>query len=343
MKGLFLHVFRSAGRLGLGFLAATLILIGPGSGARGADPTMGEIMNAVVEVHAEIRPDARSVASLGQTRAGSGVLIGDQGLILTIGYIVMEAERIRVRPRGGPTMDADLVAYDHDTGFGLLRARGEITAAPLELGDSDALEDGDRLLVVSVGEQMPVSPVQVVSRRSFAGSWEYLLEKAIYTMPAHREFGGAALIDQAGKLVGIGSLIINDAPGPETEGFGNMFVPVDILKPVLSSLVATGRSGTPAGPWLGVYLREVQGQLLVLRVSEGGPAATAGLLPGEVILGVDGHRVSSLEDFFRQVRSRGGAGADVPLDVLAYKDSDMSVRKLAVTSRDRHGWLRMGN
>jgi len=112
---------------------------------------------------------------------------------------------------------------------------------------------------------------------------------------------------------------------------------------VLSSLVATGRSGTPAGPWLGVYLREVQGQLLVLRVSEGGPAATAGLLPGEVILGVDGHRVSSLEDFFRQVRSRGGAGADVPLDVLAYKDSDMSVRKLAVTSRDRHGWLRMGN
>ena len=343
MQGLFLHVFRYAARFALGSLAVTLILIGSDSRVRGAEPTMGEIMNAVVEIHAEIRPDARSVASLGESRGGSGVLIGDQGLILTIGYIVMEAKRIRVRPRGGPTLDADLVAYDHDTGFGLLRARGTISAKPLELGNSDALKEGDRLLVVSVGEQMPVSPVQVVSRRSFAGSWEYLLENAIYTMPAHREFGGAALIDQSGKLVGVGSLIINDAPGPETEGYGNMFVPVEILKPVLSSLVATGRSNAPAGPWLGVYLREVQGQLLVLRVADGGPAATAGLSPGEVILGVDGHRVSTLEDFFRRVRARGGAGTDVPLDVLTYKDSDMSVRKLAVTSRDRHGWLRMGN
>ncbi|MBT6095969.1 MAG: serine protease [Rhodospirillaceae bacterium] len=318
------------------------ILGGNGSApSQAGEPTIGEILNAVVEIHAEIRPDARSLGTLGDTRSGSGVLIGDGGLILTIGYIIMEAERIRVRPRGGPTMEADVVAYDHDTGFGLLRARQTIDAAPLELGSSKALDERARLLVVSVGDQRPVSPVQVVSRRAFAGSWEYLLERAIYTMPPHQEFGGAALVDQSGKLVGIGSLMVHDAPGPDIDGFGNMFVPVELLKPVLDSLVKTGRSEGSVGPWLGVYTREVEGQLLILRLAAGGPGEVAGLHPGEVILGVGGKKITGMTDFFRKVRAQGDAGAEVSLDVLTLKSADMSVRKVAVKSRDRHSWLRL--
>ncbi len=333
-------LFRNVRHLAI-FLVA-VIVIGAGPKAVGAsEPTIGEILNAVVEIHTEIRPDARSVGSLGDMRSGSGVLIGDGGLILTIGYIIMEAQRIRVRPRGGPTMEADVVAYDHDTGFGLLRARQAIDAAPLELGTSKELAEGARLLVVSIGEQRPVSPVQVVSRRSFAGSWEYLLERAIYTMPMHREFGGAALIDQSGKVVGIGSLMIHDAPAPDVDGFGNMFVPVDLLKPVLDTLVETGRNDEHIGPWLGVYTREVEGQLLILRLASDGPGEIAGLRPGEVILGVGGEKISGMADFFRKVRAQGSAGAEVSLDILTLKSSDMSVRKVAVKSRDRHTWLRL--
>jgi S1-C subfamily serine protease len=306
-----------------------------------AEPTIGEIMNAVVEVHADIKPNARTVDSLGPSRTGSGVLIGDDGLIVTIGYIIMEADRLRVRTRAGTAVPADFVAYDHETGFGLLRARQPIGATPLVLGNSDTLKKGARLLVVSVGQSMPVSPVEVVSRRLFAGYWEYLLDRAIYTMPPHREYGGAALVNQSGQLVGIGSLLINDAPGPRQQGHGNMFVPVAVLKPVLDSLISSGRVGHTARPWLGVYTEELRGQLVITRLAKEGPGENAGLHPGEVVLGVNGDRVKGMADFFRKVRSQGSAGAEVSLDILTYSKTDMSVRKVAVKSRDRHGWLRL--
>lgn len=308
-----------------------------------ADPTMGEIMNAVVEVHAEIRANARTVETLGPTRTASGVLIGEDGLIVTIGYVIMEAERLRVRTRDGDLVLADFVAYDHDSGFGLLRAREPLGATPLVMGDSSALDEGERLLVVSVGTGMPISPVQVVSRRAFAGYWEYLLDSAIFTMPPHREYGGAALVDQSGKLVGIGSLLINDAPGVGEQGFGNMFIPVAVLKPVLRSLVGTGRAGVPARPWLGIYAQEFEGRLFIRKLAIDGPGEQAGLKPGEIILGVGGQSVKGLGDFLRKVHARGAAGTEVPLDILSHETDDFAVRQIAVKSRDRHGWLRLGN
>ncbi len=327
---------------GLFVALATVLQLGMATRAA-ADPTMGEIMAAVVAVRAEIRPNARTMETLGPSRTGSGVLIGDDGLILTIGYVVMEAERIEVLTRDGARVAADFVAYDHDSGFGLLRARERLKARPVELGDSGALEKGARLLVVSVGMGMPISPVQVVSRRPFAGYWEYLLDSAIYTMPPHREYGGAALIDQSGKLVGIGSLLINDAPGPTTEGFGNMFVPVEVLKPVLSQLVKSGRGDRPVRPWLGVYSQEFDGQLIIRKLAQDGPGERAGLKLGDVILGVDGHKVTGLVEFYRMVHARGAAGSEVPLDIMSQNAADISVRQIAVKSADRHGWLRLGN
>ena len=323
--------------------AVALWALGAGAAAKAAESTMGEIMNAVVAVHAEIRPNGRTVDTLGPSRTGSGVLVGDDGLILTIGYIVMEAASIDVLTRQGQRVPADFVAYDHDSGFGLLRARRPLDVKPLELGDSDALKEGAKLLVVSIGLGVPVTPVQVVSRRPFAGYWEYLLDSAIYTMPPHREYGGAALIDQAGKLVGIGSLLLNDAPAQGVQGFGNMFVPVGVLKPVLSQLVKSGRSGRPVRPWLGVYSQEFDGQLIVSKLAAGGPGELAGLKLGDIILGVGGRKVTNLVDFYRMVHARGRAGSVVPLDILSQKDADIAVRQVEVTSADRHGWLRLGN
>lgn len=335
----FIRIFRVSAIIAV-FVAA----LGPApSPAWAADPTMGEIMSAVVAVHAEIRANGRTIDTLGPSRTGSGVLIDDDGLILTIGYIVMEAERLEVITRDGVRTPADFVAYDHDSGFGLLRARQPLGVSPVKLGVSDGLEQGARLLVVSVGLGVPVTPVQVVSRRPFAGYWEYLLDRAIYTMPPHREYGGAALIDQSGKLVGIGSLMINDAPGPATPGFGNMFVPVDVLKPVLAALVKSGRPVKPAKPWLGVYSQEFEGQLIIGKLAADGPGERAGLNLGDVILGVDGHKVTNLVDFYRKIHARGAAGAEVPLDILTQEAADISVRKVAVKSADRRAWLRLGN
>jgi serine protease Do len=217
-----------------------------------AEPTMAEIMNSVVAVHAEIRANARTVDTLGPSRTGSGVVIGADGLILTIGYLILEAENLYVLTRQGTSTPADFVAHDHDSGFGLLRARQPLGVKPLPLGDSEALKAGAKLLVLSVGLGVPVTPVAIASRRTLAGYWEYLLDGAIFTMPPHQEHGGAALIDQQGRLVGIGSLLVNDVPGPAVRGVGNMFVPVDVLKPVLAKLVASGRTGRAVRPWLGL-------------------------------------------------------------------------------------------
>ncbi|MEK9754348.1 MAG: S1C family serine protease [Rhodospirillaceae bacterium] len=311
--------------------------------APAAEPTMAEIMNSVVAVHAEIRANARTAETLGPSRTGSGVVIGADGLILTIGYLILEAENLYVLTRQGTSTPADFVAYDHDGGFGLLRARQPLGVKPLPLGDSEALKAGAKLLVVSVGLGVPVTPVAIASRRTFVGYWEYLLDGAIFTMPPHQEHGGAALIDQQGRLVGIGSLLVNDAPGPAVRGVGNMFVPVDVLKPVLAKLVASGRTGRAVRPWLGLYSQEFDGRLTIVKLAQGGPAAEAGLRRGDVILGVSGRKVASLAELYRAIHARGGAGVEVPLDIMRHEASDISVLRVSVKSADRHGWLRMGN
>ncbi len=308
-----------------------------------AEPTMGDIMNAVVAVHAEIRANARTMDTLGPSRTGSGVVIGADGLILTIGYLVMEAQNLYVLTRQGVSTQADFIAYDHDSGFGLLRARQPLGVKPMELGDGDALKQGAKLLVVSAGLGVPVTPVEVASRRTFAGYWEYLLESAIFTMPPHQAHGGAALIAPSGKLVGIGSLRVNDAPGPQIRGIGNMFVPVDVLKPVLAELLKSGRSGRKVWPWLGLYSQEYDGQLIIAKLAEGGPAEQAGLKRGDVILGVAGRKATNLIDFYRLIHARGGAVTEVPLDILTHGSSDIEVRRVAINSADCHGWLRLGN
>ena len=309
--------------------------------AEAPERSFGDIVDAVVRIQTEIKPGARTARSLGLQRAGSGVVIDDKGLILTIGYLIMESKSVQVTARTGQTTAADVIAYDHRSGFGLLRTRAHLGIKPLKLGAPETLEQGAPLLILSMGSG-GVTPVRVASRRAFAGPWEYLLDNAIYTMPPHREFGGAALIDLEGNVMGIGSLFVGDALGKDSESPGNMFVPVDILKPVLAKLIATGRSGLSPRPWLGVYAGVSEGRVFVSRVADGGPGAEAGLKTGDIIVGVGGRRVGGLEDLFRKVWSQGDAGADVKLDILPFASQNLEIKKVVIRSRDRHGWLRLG-
>jgi len=294
-----------------------------------------ELLSAVVQVKAKILPNARSLATLGPQRQGSGVLVRE-GYVLTIGYLVIEAEAIEVAGADGKVVPATLAAYDHASGFGLLKVIGPLAGKPLPLGDSTALAEREPAMIASYGGREGVSLVYVVSRRPCSGSWEYQLDSEIYTYPPVQDWSGAALIGAKGELLGIGSLIVGDAGGPGTQSPGNLFVPIDLLKPILEDLIAKGRAPGPLRPWMGLNAEELRGRVFVARVSPEGPADRAGVKSGDIVIGVGGEEVASLTEFYRKVWSRGAAGVEVPLRVL----QGAQVKDVTVRSIDRLQYFR---
>lgn len=289
---------------------------------------------SVVEVRSTRRPNARgSTQSRDRSRQGGGIVIDEQGLILTIGYLVSEAEGIEVILRGERRVPASLIAHDSTTGLGLIRTAIPVEVPPIDFAESADADVTDPVLVVGFDG---VAPAYIVSRREFAGSWEYLLDDALFTAPATTGWSGAALIDRDGKLLGVGSLLVTDAVGPSRPLPGNMFVPIDTLKPILKDLIATGKSAGPQRPWIGVNVEDMQGRVLVTRVSADGPADRSGLDKGDIILGVDGADTIGLADFYRQLWATGKAGTDIQLKVL--KGSE--IQEVSVKSMERSQYLR---
>jgi len=290
-----------------------------------------KLFGAIVKVTAHAVPDARSTAALGAEREGTGVVIGDGGLILTIGYLVVEADDVSVMDSRGRTLAARVVAYDHASGFALIRTIAAFDARPVALGDSTKLATRAPVMIASAGDDA-VSFAFVVSKRRFAGNWEYALDEALFTTPPIPHWSGAGLFDREGRLLGVGSLIVRNAlDDDDTSMPGNMFVPIDALKPILDDLVKSGRRAGPPRPWLGINADEMQGRLFVTRVSPDGPADRAGVKTGDIILAVGSDGVRNQAEFYRKVWARGGAGTAIPLRLL----QGIEVREVAVTSMDR--------
>ena len=304
----------------------------------GAQPgLLEELVSAVVHIKTFINPNGRTVENLGREREGSGIVIDDDGLVLTIGYLMVEAHAAELVTNGGHSVPANVVGYDHETGFGLIRAMGPLKLKPMAFGKSADLREHDPVLIASHGGAGMVAPAYVVAKREFAGSWEYLLDEAIFTAPPHPAWSGAALISREGKLVGVGSLIVGDAGGDGDNTPGNMFVPIERLTPILGDLIADGRASGAQRPWLGVTTSDLHGRLLVSRVAPGGPAEQAGLQRGDIIVGVNGEKAKTLAQFYRQVWQQGSAGVTVPLDLL----QDDGVRRVDVKSMNRLDHLRL--
>jgi S1-C subfamily serine protease len=303
----------------------------PPGARRQVAPTVDDL--SVVKLRSTAVANARSNSTLGPRREGSGVVIDSQGLVLTIGYLILEAESVELSPADGRSFPATVVGYDSATGFGLLRSLTPLPIKPVPFGQSSTVADREPVLIVGFDG---VAPAYVVSRRQFVGYWEYLLDEAIYTAPATVNWSGAALLSREGKLLGIGSLVVGDAMGPRSQVPGNMFVPIDLLKPLLADLIARGKSSARPRPWLGVQTQEVQGNVIVSRVSPDSPAAQAAIRPGDVIVGVGGHPIKGQADFYTRLWSRAEAGVEIPLDVLR----EGRVQTVSVKSIDRETYYR---
>ena len=288
-------------------------------------------LSAVVGLHSIIPADAFSANTLGTERGGNGVLI-DDSLVLTIGYLITEAETIWLHFGDKRVMEGHALGVDQETGFGLVQLLGHAEIEPLPLGSSSEAQVGDRVVVGGVGGRTRSLAGRIAAKQEFAGYWEYALDEAIFTYPAHPNWGGTALISTDGELIGIGSLQIERAHEGRTEHL-NMMVPIDLLKPILGDLRKFGRVNKPARPWLGVFTAEVEDKVVVAGMSPKGPAARAELRIGDVILAVNGDRIASQREFYRKIWALGSAGVDVPLTL--YREGDTFNVTLVSTDRTR--------
>ncbi len=291
-------------------------------------------LRAVVGLRANVPDDAFTAEALGTERSGSGVVIRP-GLVLTIGYLITEAETVWLIAADGRAVPGHALAYDQTTGFGLVQALGRLDLPTLELGDSDAFPTGTTGILAAAGGRRHAIETKVVGRQEFAGYWEYLLDEAIFTAPAHPFWSGAALIGPDGRLMGTGSLILQQGDGKRRHDM-NMVVPVGILRPVLDDLLTLGRINAPPRPWLGVYVMENDGGLVVGGLADDGPAERAGVRPGDRVLGCGEDEVSDLGALWRRVWSSGTAGAPIKLRLM--RDHDEVV--VRVKSADRQSFLR---
>jgi len=300
-----------------------------------------DVLRAVVGIEAQIPQDARTARILGTQRQGSGVVIDDQGLVLTIGYLILEADSTIVTGPDGKKVLASIIAYDHESGLGLVRMAQKLDVSPMRLGDSSKVTEADQVLIAARGGDRPISAARVVSRRVFTGYWEYMLDSAIFTSPPHAFYSGAALVGEDGRLLGIGSLFVNDAAAPNVPLPGNMFVPVNGLKPVLADLLQSGRRSGPKRPWIGANTFEANGRLFVMRITNDGPADKAGLKTGDLIVGIRGRPIQNQEDFYRRLWQSGEPGSEIELNVLQKDASELKIEKFRVKAGDRYNWLKI--
>jgi S1-C subfamily serine protease len=292
---------------------------------------LARALGAVLSLRAEVPADAFTAGILGTEREGSAVLLEGGRHAVTIGYLVTEAERVWLTAEGGGAVEAHVLGYDFQTGFGLLLLLGRLPVRGLPLGTAQALRPGDPVVVAAGGGRAAAVQARLIGKREFAGYWEYVLDEALFTAPAHPHWGGTACIGPDGRLVGIGSLLIEAETGGKEPAAANMVVPIDLLPPILGDLARRGAVDRPPRPWLGLYVAEAGERLVVTGTASGGPAAEAGVQRGDLVVAVAGRAVVDLADLWRQVWALGEAGVRVPLVLV--RDGKRLDRTLASIDR----------
>ena len=290
-------------------------------------------LSSVVALRATVPPDAFTAETLGTERAGNGVFIRDNGLVLTVGYLITEADQIWITLNDGRSVPGHVLGYDQETGFGLVQALAKLEVPALEIGESSAVAVGEKVVVGGAGGRHRSVAATVVAKQEFAGYWEYVLDEAIFTSPAHPNWGGTALIGPAGDLIGIGSLQLQQAAEHGKPQNINMMIPIDLLKPIVDDLLKFGRRNMPPRPWLGLYATEVENRLVIVGLADRGPAKKADLRTGDIVLSVGDTDVNDLASFFRRIWAQGQAGVEVPITI--YRDGETMEMRVKSSERNR--------
>jgi S1-C subfamily serine protease len=292
-----------------------------------------QALSCVVGLRTIVPADAFTAETLGTERAGNGVFIRGNGLVLTVGYLITEAETLWITLNDGRSVPGHVLGYDQETGFGLVQALAKLDVPALEIGDSTAASMGERVVVGGFGGRQRSVAARIVAKQEFAGYWEYVLDEAIFTAPAHPNWGGTALIGPAGELLGIGSLQLQHAAEKGQTQNINMMIPIDLLKPIADDLMKFGRRNASPRPWLGLYATEVENRLVVVGLADRGPAKKADLRTGDIILSVAGKDVRDLASFFRSIWTQGAAGVEVPISI--YRDGETMELRVKPSERNR--------
>lgn len=301
------------------------------------DFDLDHALKSMVRLQCHVPDGALTAQALGTERAGNGVVIDESGLVLTIGYLVTEAETVWITDHAGRITPGAVAGYDQRTGFGLVQALGRLDLPALQLGDSSQIEPADRVVLAGAGDDQAINAL-VTARREFAGYWEYVLDDAMFTAPAHPNWGGAGLLGADGRLCGIGSLLVQQATQGGDTIAGNMVVPTDLLKPILEDLRSFGQSRLPPRPWMGMMVQEDDDRLIATGVFSNCPAARAGIEVGDRILAINGDEPESLADMFRRVWALGPAGTHIPITI----GRDGKVLEVNLVSVDRGALLKTG-
>ena len=276
---------------------------------------LAKVYASMVAVRSTIPDDAFTASVLGTERGGNGIVIRKEGVVLTIGYLITEAETIWLTDHTGKAVPGHVLGYDQESGFGLIQALGKLDSEVIPIGNSSLVREGDPVILAGFGGRGSAVSADVIAVREFAGYWEYLLDEAIFTAPAHPNWGGAGLIGRKGELLGVGSLFIQHGAAGEKAVDGNMVVPIDLLAPVYDELMTLGRPSKKARPWLGLFGTEVENRVVVAALTQDGPADQADVQVGDIVLAVSGQAVDTLADLFRKIWTLGPAGVEVPLIV----------------------------
>jgi len=292
-------------------------------------------LGSLVLLRAEVPEDGFTAGTLGTERIGNGVVIRNDGLVLTIGYLITEATTIWLNTGNGQVVAGHALAYDQQTGLGLVQPLGKLGVPALARGTTASCDVGDEVVVASHGGRKHALKATLIAKREFAGYWEYVLDEALFTAPAHPHWSGAALIGGDGRLLGVGSLMVQEEQGGRTVQ-GNMIVPIDLLEPILEDMVKLGRARRPPRPWLGLYATEVKGHVVVSGLAEGGPAENSGVQAGDIVIEVADQRVGGLADLFRKIWGTGSAGVAVPLTLVR----EGTISRIDVRSADRQDMLK---
>lgn len=295
------------------------------------DFELKSVLSSIVTLRVQVPENAQSAATLGSEREGHGVHIGGGGLILTVSYLITEASTVWIIDAYGRATQGHLLASDSETGFGLVKAQSDLDIPAIALGKSAEVKEGESVLVAGHGIEDQIIVATVFAKREFAGPWEYLLEEGIFTSPPHPNWGGAAVINHEGNLIGIGSLFVQEMGLTNKTVDGNMIIPIDLLKPILDDLIKHGRTTKPARPWIGISTADAESKLIIARVNKDGPAAEAGLKVGDAILEVSGDHVADLPSMYRSIWGLGSAGVDVPFRIMR----DETIHDITVHSVER--------